>query len=145
LIFYLFRLNLRSVGEPEEFLISGMLLLVLTGVTGIVLVVWNVISSYNSSGYGLLLQTHAYLSLYGWNLSGLVVMIHYYEFPLRLHSFEVILLHWVTVAILAPAASRYGALALVVIPLFAVLMGVVLFTPGDTHNFRSHSLSEGGS
>jgi hypothetical protein len=113
-------------------------------VTGIVLVVWNVISSYNSSGYAQLLQTHAYLSLYGWNLSGLVVMIHYYEFPLRLHSFEVILLHWVTVAVLAPAASRYGVLALAATPLFAILIAVVLFAPGDTHNFRSHSLSQDG-
>jgi hypothetical protein len=144
LIFWLFRLDLRSVGEPEQFLISGMLLLVLTGVTGLLLVLWNVISSYSSSGYGLLLQTHAYLSLYGWNLSGLVVMIHYYEFPLRLHSFEVILLHWVTVAVLAPAASQYAVLALVAIPLFAILIQRLLFAPGDTHNFRSHSLSEDG-
>ena len=69
-------------------------------------------------------------------------MIHYFEFPLRLHSFEVILFHWATVAILAPAASQYGALALVVIPLFAILIWRLLFARGDTHNFRSHVLSQ---
>ena len=136
LIFYLFKLDLRSIGEPEEFLISGMLLLVLTGVTGLMLVLWNAIGYNDSSDWTLLLQTHAYLSLYGWNLSGLVVMIHYYEFPLRLHSLEVIVLHWVTIAVLAPAASEYPALALVAIPLFAILIGLVLLTPGDTHSFH---------
>jgi hypothetical protein len=144
LIFYLFKLDLRSVGEPEEFLISGMLLLVLTGITGLMLVLWNAIGSSNTVGWALLLQTHAYLSLYGWNLAGLVVMIHYYEFPLRLHSLEAILLHWVTIVVLAPAATRYPALALVAIPLFAILIGLVLFIPGDTHHFRKHSLIQDG-
>jgi hypothetical protein len=144
LIFYLFRLDLRNIGEPEEFLISGMLLLVLTGVTGLMLVLWNAIGPNNTNEWGLLLQTHAYLSLYGWNLSGLVVVIHYYEFPLRLHSMEVILLHWVTVVVLAPAASQYAALALIAIPLFAILIRRLLFVAGNTHNFREHSLFQEG-
>ena len=144
LIFYLFKLGLKRIDEPEEFLISGMLLLVLTGITGLMLVLWNVISVNNAAGWTLLLQTHAYLSLYGWNLVGFVVMIHFYEFPLRLHSMEMILLHWVTIAVLAPAASQYGALALIAIPLFAILIRLLLFAPGSTHNFGEHSLLQDG-
>ena len=121
-----------------------MLLLVLTGITGLMLVLWNVISVNNAAGWTLLLQTHAYLSLYGWNLVGFVVMIHFYEFPLRLHSMEMILLHWVTIAVLAPVASQYGALALIAIPLFAILIRLLLFAPGSTHNFGEHSLLQDG-
>ena len=144
LVFYLFKLDLRSIDEPEEFLISGMLLLVLTGISGLTLVLWKVIRLNDTAGWILLLQTHAYLSLYGWNLVGLVVMIHFYEFPLRLHSLEVILLHWVTIVVLAPAATRYAALALIAIPLFAFLIRRLLFVSGDTHNFREHSLLQDG-
>jgi hypothetical protein len=131
LIFYLFKLDIKSLGEPEEFLISGMLFLVLTGVTGLVLVVWSAFK-LSDKGWELLLQTHAYLSLYGWNLTGMTVAIHYREFPLRLHSLEAILLHWFTVALLAPAGTRYPALALVAIPTFALLIGLMLFSPGET-------------
>jgi hypothetical protein len=140
LIFYLFRLDLQSLGEPEEFLISGMLFLVLTGVTGLVLVLWNAFRPNDETGWDLLLQTHAYLSLYGWNLAGLTVMIHYYEFPLRLHGLDVILLHWITVVLVAPAADRFPVLATVSIPMFAILIGLMLFTPGDTHDFRQRQM-----
>jgi hypothetical protein len=140
LIFYLFKLDLRRIGEPEEFLISGMLLLVLTGVTGVMLVLWLAFGYTDNSDWSLLLQTHAYLSLYGWNLSGLVVMIHYYEFPLRLHSLEVIALHWVTVVVLAPAATEYAVMALLAIPMFAILIAIALFTPGDTHSLHKREV-----
>lgn len=136
LIFFLFKLDLQSLGEPEEFLISGMLFLVLTGVTGLMLVLWNAFRPNDVTGWDLLLQIHAYLSLYGWNLAGLTVMIHYHEFPLRLHSLDVILLHWITVVLVAPAADRYPVMAIIAIPIFAFLIGLILFTPGDTHKFR---------
>ena len=144
LIFYLFKLDLKSIGEPEGFLISGMIFLILTAITGLMLVLWNAIGPNNTAGWLLLLQTHAYLSLYGWNLTGLLVMIHYFEFPLRLHRLEVILLHWITIAVLAPAATRSLALALVAIPLFAILIGLLLFIPGDTHIFRKHASLQDG-
>lgn len=129
LIFYLFRTDLRRLDESEEFLTSGMVFLVLTGVTGLLLVLWGVLTPNDPKGRELLLQTHAYLSLYGWNLAGLTVLIHYREFPLHLNELEIILLHWVTVALLAPLGSLYPIFAFAAIPAFAVLTGLVLLKP----------------
>jgi hypothetical protein len=129
LIFYLFRTDLKSLDEPGEFLVSGMVFLILTGVTGLLLVLWGILTPNDPKGQELLLQTHAYLSLYGWNLSGLTVLIHYREFPLHLNELEVILLHWVTVALLAPLGSLYPIFAVAAIPAFALLTGLILLRP----------------
>jgi hypothetical protein len=129
LIFYLFRTDLKSLDEPGEFLVSGMVFLILTGVTGLLLVLWNILTPYDPKGRELLLQTHAYLSLYGWNLSGLTVLIHYREFPLHLNKLEIVLLHWITVVLLAPLGSLYPIFAVAAIPAFALLTGLILLSP----------------
>jgi hypothetical protein len=129
LIFYLFRTDLKSLDEPGEFLVSGMVFLILTGVTGLLLVLWSILTPNDPKGQELLLQTHAYLSLYGWNLSGLTVLIHYQEFPLHLNKLEIILLHWITVALLAPLGSLYPIFAVAAIPAFALLTGLILLRP----------------
>jgi hypothetical protein len=129
LIFYLFRTDLKSLDEPGEFLVSGMIFLILTGVTGLLLVLWGVLTPNDPKGRELLLQTHAYLSLYGWNLAGLTVLIHYREFPLHLNRLEIVLLHWVTVALLAPLGSLYPIFAVAAIPAFTLLTGLILLRP----------------
>ena len=131
LIFYLFRTDLKNLDEPGEFLVSGMIFLILTGVTGLLLVLWNILTPNDPKGRELLLQTHAYLSLYGWNLSGLTVLVHYREFPLHLNELEVILLHWVTVVLLAPLGSLYPIFAVAAIPAFALLTGLVFLKPPE--------------
>jgi hypothetical protein len=137
LIFYLFRIDLRNRNQPEEFLTSGMGFLILTGVTGLLLALWEIVTPNDPKGRELLLQTHAYLSLYGWNLAGLTVLIHYREFPLHLNELEIILLHWVTVVLLAPLGSLYPIFAVAAIPAFALLTGLaVLKAPEGSR--RSH-------
>jgi hypothetical protein len=134
LIFYLFRLDLASRSEPGGFLTSGMLFLVLTGVTGVLLVLWGVVTPGDSHGWDLLLQTHAYLSLYGWNLAGFTVIVHEHDFPLRLNDLVIILLHWVTITLLAPLGSLHPIFALAAIPAFITLTGFILFSPPSGKN-----------
>jgi hypothetical protein len=134
LIFYLFRLDLADRREPGGFLTSGMLFLVLTGITGVLLVLWGVVSPGDSRGWELLLQTHAYLSLYGWNLAGFTVIVHQHDFPLRLNDLVIILLHWVTIILLAPMGSFHLIFALVAIPAFITLTGLILFSPPSGKN-----------
>jgi hypothetical protein len=129
LIFYLFRLDLADRREPGGFLTSGMLFLVLTGITGVLLVLWSVVTPGDSRGWELLLQTHAYLSLYGWNLAGFTVIVHQHDFPLRLNDLVIILLHWVTIILLAPMGSFHLIFALAAIPAFITLTGLILFSP----------------
>jgi hypothetical protein len=107
--------------------------LTFTGVTGILLLFWQLLPSGKEEGQNLLLQVHAYLSLYGWNLSGLTVIIRYDEFPLRLHDTEIILLHWVTIVLLAPLGSIYPVFALLALPTFVLLLTLIFFFKGQTH------------
>ena len=132
LIFYLFRLDLADRSEPADFLTSGMTFLVLTGVTGLLLVLWGVVTPTDQHGWNLLLQTHAYLSLYGWNLAGFTVIVHRHDFPLRLNDLPIILLHWATTALLAPLGSIYPIFAFAAIPAFITLTGLILLSrPSD--------------
>lgn len=132
LIFYLFRLDLAERSDPADFLTSGMIFLVFTGITGLLLVLWGVFTPNDQHGGNLLLQTHAYLSLYGWNLAGFTVIVHQHDFPLRLNDLPIILLHWVTVALLAPLGSLHPIFALAAIPAFVTLTGLILFSrPSD--------------
>ena len=109
-----------------------MTFLILTGVTGVLLVLWLILAPNDPKGCELLLQTHAYLSLYGWNFAGLTVLIHYREFPLHLNKVEIILLHWITVTLLAPLGSLYPIFAFAAIPAFALLTNLAwLRTPAQ--------------
>jgi hypothetical protein len=132
LIFYLFRRDSEDLVQ-SEFLTSGLAFLTFTGFTGILLLLWQLLPSGKEEGQNLLLQVHAYLSLYGWNLSGLTVIIRYDEFPLRLHDTEIILLHWVTIVLLAPLGSIYPVFALLALPTFVLLLTLIFFFKGQTH------------
>jgi len=133
LIFVLFQQDSADL-EEDQYLTSGMAFLTFTGITGILILLWGkYISTQQAAGWDLLFQIHAYLSLYGWNLSGLTVVIRHDELPLRLHDLEIILLHWMTIALLAPLGSIYPAFALLAIPAFIALLGLVFFGKGGSH------------
>jgi hypothetical protein len=137
LIFYLFRLDLANRSEPGGFLTSGMLFLVLTGITGVLLVLWGVATPNDSPSWDLLLQIHAYLALYGWNLAGFTVIVHQHDFPLRLNDLVIILLHWVTITLLAPLGSLHLIFAFAAIPAFITLTGLILFSPPSGKNLQN--------
>jgi hypothetical protein len=137
LIFYLFRLDLANRSEPGGFLTSGMLFLVLTGITGVLLVLWSVATPNDSPSWDLLLQIHAYLALYGWNLAGFTVIVHQHDFPLRLNDLVIILLHWVTITLLAPLGSLHLIFAFAAIPAFITLTGLILFSPPSGKNLQN--------
>ncbi|MGD8634578.1 MAG: hypothetical protein PVF85_13475, partial [Anaerolineales bacterium] len=97
----------------------------------VLLVLWSVLAPKDLQGHSFLLQTHAYLSLYGWNLVGLTAIIHLIDFPKRLNHVSIILLHWVTVALLAPLGSEFPVLAIIAIVLFVFLTRALLFSQPD--------------
>lgn len=123
-MFYLF----FKYGAPRQqkyFLVSGMVFLLFTAITGVSYIV--VSSAYRgSAGAAFLLKSHSYLSLYGWNLSGMLVILRSRDFPLKLNSFGVILVHWITVGILAPLGMRYPELAVASSALFVIYLGIFL-------------------
>jgi hypothetical protein len=131
LLFFLFRRDSQPL-EQENYLVSGILFLVFTSITGIIITLGETyLPIQEPNAWALLLQIHAYLSLYGWNLSGLTVIMRYKEFPLHLHNLEIILLHWLIVSLLAPLGSIYPVFAVIALPAFAILIGLILFSRGN--------------
>lgn len=105
--------------QQKAFLTSGILFLLITSITGIVYILLSFSSFYTPESSYPLLRHHAFTALYGWNLSGLVVISRHGDFPLQLHSSKVILLHWVTVLLLCPLGYF--------LPVFAVLAVLTYF------------------
>jgi hypothetical protein len=132
-ILYLFITNVDRL-QQKNFLTSGMIFLLYTAVTGIAYIIIEFFPDYHQHSGKLLLKLHSFASLYGWNLSGLAVIVRYDDFPIRLHSRTVILAHWIIVALLAPLGYYK--------PLFAVLAVIGYFTLLYTLFFtraRNHS------
>jgi hypothetical protein len=130
MIYYLFQCNSKEL-EQRTFFMSGMAFLAMTGVSGTLILLWDSYAGPGSGeGQNLILQIHGYLSLYGWNLVGLTVAVRFGELLLRLHKVAVVLLHWVTVALLAPLGTLRPAFAVFAIPTFVLLLCLFFFTRG---------------
>jgi hypothetical protein len=111
--------------QEKHFLVSGMGFLLATAVTGVAYIIVYAVAQ-GSAAPGVILSMHAYLSLYGWNMSGMLVILRRNEFPLGINPLRVIAAHWVTVAILAPLGMRSALLAAVASISFAVFLSAFL-------------------
>jgi len=130
LVLYLYlRLGMRL--QQKAFLTSGILFLVITSITGILYILLAFSPDYNHQQALPLLRMHAFTALYGWNLSGLAVISRHGDFPIRLHSRKVILLHWLTVLILCPAGYFYPVAAIFAILCYGWLLSILLFSHGQ--------------
>jgi hypothetical protein len=129
MIFFLFKKLGRQL-QQKNFLLSGMVFLLLTAVTGILYIIFEFLPSYNNENFKWLLRLHAFVSLYGWNLSGLAVIMRYGNFPIRLNSSMVIALHWTTVLVLAPLGYFYRFFSVPAVICYIVLLYIMLFSGG---------------
>jgi hypothetical protein len=134
-IFVLFR---KIAGDIQQkvFLTSGILFLVMTAVTGIgYIIIKNMMISIPGipeRGYSdLMLLVHRYISLYGWNLTGLFIIIRYDDFPLRLNSMGFISAHWMTVVLLSPIGKFYFPVGLIAMTAYGVLLFMALLSSGS--------------
>jgi hypothetical protein len=134
-IFYIFKTTARDI-QQKSFLLSGMTFLLFTGVTGIFYIMryfLPVLEPYDK----VILNIHAMVSLYGWNLSGLFVIMRWRDFPIRLSSRTAIALHWCIVFILAPLGKYVLVCAIIAIPLYILLLkNVFLSKEGVKENVQ---------
>jgi hypothetical protein len=132
MLFFVFtRVGVES--QEKVFLTSGMWFLVFTAITGIGYILGEFLVSlniftYNKLFFLVLLKIHAFSALYGWNLSGLSVIIRSNDFPLKLNLFRFVLLHWFTVIILAPLGWFHPLFALATILIFVYILYTVFFS-----------------
>lgn len=115
-------------------LTSGMGFLLLTAVTGSAYLAWKAVG-FGQEGGKMILRMHAILSLYGWNMCGIILMsragISSIN-PLSVASLPrpVIVLHWMIVAILAPIGFYFKPMALVAVAAYSVFLWLSLIRRG---------------
>lgn len=127
MIFMLYRKIGRRL-QQKNFLTSGMTFLLVTAVTGILYILFQFTSDYSPDKYRWLLKVHAFAALYGWNLCGLSIICRYDDFPIRLHSKGIILMHWVTVMALAPLGIYYRPFAVLAAISYVCVLFIILFS-----------------
>ncbi len=126
LIYYLFRKEGTKL-QQKAFLVSGILFLVVTSISGIIYIFLE-FSNYYEPQYSVpLIRLHAFTALYGWNLSGLIVIGREPDFPIRLHSKKVLMLHWLTVILLCPLGYFFPAIAVIAVISYSWLLFIFLF------------------
>lgn len=116
--------------QQKAFLTSGILFLLITSITGIAYILLAMSPYYLPQYSHPLLRLHAFTALYGWNLSGLMVIGRHGDFPLQLHSSKIIGLHWLTVLILCPLGYFFPAFAIAAVFSYALLLYHLLFNKG---------------
>jgi len=129
LIYFMYKdLGLRV--QQKSFLTSGMFFLWYTAITGIVYIALEFSPSYDHEHLKYLLRMHSFASLYGWNLSGLAVICRKDDFPIRLHSPSILVVHWITAIVLAPLGTYYRSFALLTLIGYAFILYMILFSRG---------------
>ena len=124
MIFFLFIATAPRV-QQKTFLVSGMVFLLFTAITGI-LYILQYFHPFLDPYREYLLILHAMVSLYGWNLSGVFIIIRWNDFPIQLNSAAAIALHWTVVLVLAPL-GKYSAVATLLTMVAYVTLLVIVF------------------
>lgn len=117
--------------QQKAFLTSGILFLLVTSITGIAYILLSFTPYYTPNISHPLLRLHAFTALYGWNISGLVVISRHGDFPLQLHSSKVILLHWLTVLVLCPLGYFQPFFAVLAVLAYGWLLTMLFFNQGS--------------
>ena len=117
--------------QQKAFLTSGILFLLVTSITGIAYILLTFTPYYVPAISHPLLRLHAFTALYGWNISGLVVISRHGDFPLQLHSSKVILLHWLTVLVLCPLGYFQPLFAVLAVLAYGWLLVMLFFNQGS--------------
>ena len=114
--------------QQKLFLTSGIGFLIVTAITGIAYICFQMQDGYDPLRTKWLLHIHVFASLYGWNLCGLSVICRFDDFPIRLHSPTVICVHWLTALVLAPLGVFYGWFAILAIIGYAFITLTLFFS-----------------
>lgn len=129
-IFTVFFRHGRSI-QQKYFLVSGIYFLVATAVTGILYILLKHFA-YNEFYGKLILRMHAFYSLYGWNLTGMMVITRWEDFPIALNTKKAVYFHWGVILVLAPLAKFYPVLSVPAIFSYFGFLAVFFFSGNRT-------------
>ncbi len=123
--------------QQKFFLVSAIYFLLFTALTGILYIILKKNPSYEFYNK-IVLRMHAFYSLYGWNLTGMMVIIRWNDFPIMLNTGKAIFFHWGVILILAPLAKFYPVLTVPAIASYIFFLSVFFFSGN-----RAKSVSTG--
>ena len=129
-VFFVFYVFVKTCGHIQQkyFLMSGMYFLLATALTGILYIILFIKNPGNKALLNKVIDYHRLISLYGWNLSGLAIIVRYGDFPIRLNSRHAIALHWLTVGVLAPIAIDSAIFSVVTIGFYTLFLLLIFFS-----------------
>jgi len=113
--------------QQKYFLVSAIYFLLCTAITGILYILLKELPSYDLYGK-IVLRMHAFYSLYGWNLTGMMVIIRWGDFPITLNTRGAIFFHWGVILLFAPMAKFYPVFTIPAIVSYIVFLAVFFFT-----------------
>ena len=131
MLYYTFADNMQQ----KKFLTSGIGFLIVTAVTGIAYICLQMQDGYDPLKTKWLLHIHVFAFLYGWNLCGLAVICRFDDFPIRLHSTTVIMVHWLTALVLAPMGIFQAWFAVLAIVGYAFITLTLFFSGNGQINY----------
>lgn len=114
--------------QQKQFLSSGIGFLIVTAISGIAYIFYQIAPDYTPENTKWLLRLHTFAALYGWNLCGLAVICRFRDFPIRLHSGFLILVHWLTALVLAPLGTQIGFVALMAVAGYIFIVITLFFS-----------------
>ncbi len=129
-VFYLYSKFADKI-QQKLFLTSGIGFLILTAVSGIAYIFLQMSEGYDPQKTKWLLHMHVFASLYGWNLCGLSIICRFDDFPIKLHSPTVIVIHWLTAIALAPLGIFYGWFAILAIIGYSFITLTLFFSSNN--------------
>jgi len=112
--------------QQKYFLVSAIYFLMATAVTGILYIILKH-AAYNELYGKIILRMHAFYSLYGWNLTGMMVIIRWDDFPITLKTKKAIYYHWGVILILAPFAKFLPVLIIPAVAAYTLFLAVFFF------------------
>lgn len=113
--------------QQKYFLVSAIYFLLFTAITGILYILIKNTGSCELQGR-IVLRMHAFYSLYGWNLTGLMVITRWDDFPIALNTRKAIFFHWGVILVLAPAAKFIPLLTVPAVTAYIVFLAVFFFS-----------------
>lgn len=121
LLFYLF---FEGKGDTSlrSFLLSGLGFLIITALSGVAYIVLG-----ETSVAPFIKEWHRIVSLLGWNLTGMMVMLHHHGLLKVRYKVWVIALHWVIVLILTPLGYHSWHYALLAFAAYSILLKFFIF------------------
>lgn len=122
----LFRRSTPNV-QQKLILTSGMLFLIVTGITG-VFYLFDSFVPMSEWTHRFILVIHATVSLYGWNLSGIFIVVRAKSYPIFKRPTSFVLLHWLSVFFLTPLGKYSVPVAVLAFAAYAALLGSFFFT-----------------